>query len=745
MRILLKYMNRYWKTIVLIVLITFAQAIGFLALPNYMSNIVNIGIQQKGIDGPLPRVLDQKTLDQASLMMTDQNAAHFRTLYVPTLKQDWTAEQRKLVSAASEETLYFLDEEALGAAKKEKGPASEFQTGWLLYALLSNDNLNQFDGRPVIEMSGSADQKFNTLSGMSEQERGDLLRQGKLYIESLPQESKQKMGGEQIATVYGAVGVDMDGLQSAYILREGLVMVVLSIVVMGCAFAVVYYAARVAAGVGRDLRNLLFQKVVHFSDAEYDQYSTTSLINRCTNDIQQVQMSLVMVLRIVLYSPILAIGAVIMALRTNVTMSWVILAAVVTVVASITVVFRYANPRFQLMQKQMDNLNLVTRESLTGLLVVRAFHTEDKEKEKFETANHEITDNMLHIARIMSLYMPLIQLIMNFTGIAIVWIGAKQIDMGYLLVGDMMAFLQYSMMTIIQFMFLSMLTIMLPRSLVSVARVDEVIETPISVVDPQTTKAMDRQQKGHLVFRNVSFRYPDAEECAIKDISFETHAGKTTAIIGSTGSGKSTAIKLIPRFYDVTEGSIHLNGTDIREIKMNALRNRIGYVPQQSNLFSGTIRSNLTYGKNGGITQEQLGDAIETSASDFIYQEDGGIDAAVSRGGSNFSGGQKQRLSIARAIATKPELIIFDDSFSALDFTTDTKVRRMLKQNLTDSAILIVAQRISTIKDADEIIVMEDGLMVGKGRHKELLLGCETYRNIAESQMNEEEMARNEA
>ena len=539
---------------------------------------------------------------------------------------------------------------------------------------------------------------------------------------------------------YALQGIDLNALQTQYIIKSGTKMIAFALLIMLAGIGVTFFSCRVAATFGKDIREKVFSKVIDFSSAEFNKFSTASLITRSTNDVQQVQMLMIMIFRIVLYAPILGVGGIMMVLGTNTSMAWIIAVAVALILIVVGGLFAIAMPKFKSLQVLIDKLNLITREILTGIPVIRAFSTERHEEQRFEQANKILTKTTLFANRTMTFMMPSMMLVMNGISVLIVYKGGYGIDAGAMQVGDLMAFIQYTMMIIMSFLMLTIISIMIPRASVSGTRINEVLETEITIQDIPKVKSCLPEQAGVVCFENVSFCYPDAEERVISDISFTAEKGKTTAIIGSTGSGKSTLVNLIPRFFDVTEGKITVDGVDVRELSQKELREKIGYVPQKGILFSGTIESNLRYGKNDATEQQMKKAAEIAQAIDFITQKEEGFDSPIAQGGTNVSGGQKQRLSIARAVIKNPEIYIFDDSFSALDYKTDVVLRKALKKETKDATTIIVAQRISTILHAEQIIVLDEGRIVGKGTHKELLKNCDVYKQIALSQLSEAEL-----
>lgn len=581
---------------------------------------------------------------------------------------------------------------------------------------------------------------LDILKMMPQEQKQAFVSEIEKKTEELPDTITEQAAVNYVKEAYADLGIDMDELQFRYLFSTGAKMIGLAFLGMAASVLVGFLASRVGAAAGRDLRGRVFKKVVGYSSNEFDHFSTASLITRSTNDIQQVQFIIVMLLRIVLYAPILAIGGIVQVFQTNVSMSWIIGLAVVLIALVVLVLFAVAMPKFKSLQKLVDKVNLVMREILTGLPVIRAFSTEKHEEKRFDKANMDLMKTNLFVNRAMTFMMPIMMLIMNGISVLIMWSGAKGINDGQMQVGDMMAFIQYTMQIIMGFLMICMLSVMLPRAAVAADRVDEVLSSRTVIHDPKTPKKFEEKQKGVLTFDHVSFKYPGADENVLEDITFTAKPGETTAIIGSTGSGKSTLVNLIPRFYDVTDGSIRLDGTDIREVTQHDLRDKLGYVPQKGLLFSGDIASNIMFGNPEGGGQEMKEAAQIAQATEFIEAKPNKYESPISQGGSNVSGGQKQRLSIARAIAKRPEVFIFDDSFSALDFKTDVALRKALKKRTKESTVLIVAQRISTILNAEQIIVLDDGKIAGIGTHKELLRNCEVYKQIAASQLSEKEL-----
>ncbi len=731
MKNLFKYAAEHWKTLIAIIIVLFIQAYCDLSLPAYTSDIVNVGIQQGGVEEQVPEAISADEMSRLLLFVPSEDQDTVLDAYEED-DSTYDVEAYVLKDDISEEDIGTLEDilayPMMMTAGFESGSDMTAQIEEQLKASLPaeavTDDMTVFD---ILQMM-PADQREAMLDAMEEQ-MGDL-----------PDTILDQAAISYVGTAYENLGMDMDDIQIHYLLTTGGKMAGLAFLGMAASILVGFMASRVGAATGRDLRGRVFHKVVGFSNNEFDHFSTASLITRSTNDIQQIQLIIVMLLRIVLYAPILAIGGIIQVFQTNVSMSWIIGLAVVLIGLVILVLFLVAMPKFRIMQTLVDKVNLVMREILTGLSVIRAFSTQKYEEERFDKANRDLTRTNLFVNRAMTFMMPVMMLVMNGISVLIMWNGAHGIDNGEMQVGDMMAFIQYTMQIIMGFLMLCMLSIMLPRAAVAADRVQEVLDSQTVILDPDQPEKFSGNEKGLLKFDHVSFRYPGADENVIHDISFTARPGETTAIIGSTGSGKSTLVNLIPRFYDVTEGSITLDGVDIRNVSQHELREKLGYVPQKGILFSGDIASNIMFGNPEGGEEEMVEAAEIAQATEFIDQKPDGYKSPIAQGGSNVSGGQKQRLSIARAIAKHPEVFIFDDSFSALDFKTDVTLRKALKKRTKNSTVLIVAQRISTILNAEQIIVLDDGKIAGMGTHQELLKTCEVYQQIAASQLSESEL-----
>ena len=741
---LIKYLKKFKAPIAAIIILLIVQSICDLSLPDYTAKIVNVGIQQGGIEDAVPSVIRSSELDKVVLFMDESDKEKMLESYDLLDKTTASSEDLDKYPKLSEESIYKLKdidkdtrEELNTIVAQPMLITSAFQgdneaTGDMKEELLSN-----FPAKLTEKANGDIFEVFKLIPA---EQLKTIVNQINDKFSAMPSSMIKQGATTFVKAEYNAIGIKTDKIQSNYIVIAGAKMIGLALVSLITTIIVGFIAAKVAASLGRNLRGGVFKKVMNFSNTEMDKFSTASLITRTTNDIQQIQMLMVMLLRIVFYAPILAIGGIIKVMNTNTSMSWIIAVAVGAVLSIVLVLFGVVLPKFKLVQKLVDKLNLVTREILTGLSVIRAFNTEKYEEERFDKANTDLTKTNLFVNRVMSCMMPFMMFIMNGIGVLIVWNGAYSINDGSMQVGDMMAFIQYTMMIIIAFLMISMVSIMLPRATVSAVRVDEILTTDLTILDPKETVEFNNDKKGILEFRNVSFRYPNAEEDVLSNISFTAKPGQTTAFIGSTGSGKSTLVNLIPRLFDVTEGEILLDGVDIRKVTQYNLRDKIGYVPQKGVLFSGTIESNLKYGKEDATEEEMERAARIAQATEFISAKEEGFKSEISQGGTNVSGGQKQRLSIARAIAKKPELYIFDDSFSALDYKTDAVLRQALKDETGESTVLIVAQRISTILHAEQIIVLDEGKVVGSGTHRELLQTCEVYNQIASSQLSKEEL-----
>lgn len=734
---LFKEFKPFTLLIILIIALLFGQAMGELTLPDYMSKIVDVGIQQNGIEDAVPEVIRKDELEKVELFLNDQDKeiidSSYRLVEKDKLDEKEYKKLQKTYEILKDEPLYILEE------KKEKKIEKMDK---ILSPAIFAVNAIESGEVPLPELPEGAD-PYDVLRNMPEKELSQMRGQVVESFDELPGELVNQSAMVYIRDEYEAIGISVESTQNSYIINIGLKMLLVAAGVMVAAILVGLLSSRVAAGLARNLRDKVFTKVSQFSNSEFDTFSTASLITRSTNDIQQIQQFTVMMLRMVFFAPILGVGGVVRALRTNASMAWIVGVGVVAILILLGGIFSVAIPKFKVIQKYVDKVNLVIREALTGMLVIRAFNTQEHEEEKFAKANEDLTSTNLFVSRIMITLMPAMRLIMNGTILLIVWIGAKEIQAATIQVGDMMAFMQYAMQIIMSFLMLSMVSVILPRASVSAGRVMDILNTDVSIGNPEDPKTIDEGKEGTVEFRDVSFRYPGAEKCVLENISFKAERGETVAFIGSTGSGKSTLINLIPRFYDVTSGEVLIDGVDVRNLDLHDLRERIGYTPQNSVLFTGTIESNIRYGKNKDIDEEAVSEAIDTSMSrEFIETKEEGRDTRISQGGTNVSGGQKQRLSIARTIAKKPEIIVFDDSFSALDFRTDAKLREALDEKLKESTVLMVGQRINTIKDADEIIVLDEGKIAGKGTHEELLETSDVYKEIALSQLSEEELSR---
>ncbi|MEE0733238.1 MAG: ABC transporter ATP-binding protein [Acutalibacteraceae bacterium] len=736
MRKLIKYLKKSVLPILAILVLLVVQAFCDLSLPEKISDIVNVGIQQGGIAQIAPMEIRKSQMERLFYFM-DQNERD-------TVLANYTLHDSDKKENLQVYTLYENTD-----AQTVETLNDIFGIPMLALSFLESDDpqIKQVTQSLQQKMPGGANQSASLLALLDQLPQAQRQQAIASFKEQMDQFEEidpsivRQMAVSFVREEYRAVGIDVDRMQSNYIWQSGMWMLLYALIIAVAAALVTLLASRVAAQFGRDLRSAVFQKVVHFSSREFNHFSTASLITRCTNDIQQIQMLVVMLLRIVIYAPILGIGALVKVFETGDDMAWVIGVAIGLILALVLVLYFIAMPRFKKLQKLVDRVNLVAREILTGLPVIRAFSRERHEEERFDQANVALTKTNLFVNRVMTFMMPVMMFIMNGISILIVWVGAQAIDGGSMQVGNLMAFIQYTMQIIMAFLMLSMMSVMLPRALVSASRVAEVLQTEETVCDPQQPEPFKKEKSGFVEFENVCFHYPGAQEDVLKNISFTARPGQTTAFIGSTGSGKSTLVNLIPRFFDVTDGRILVNGTDIRKVKKQALRQDIGYVPQKGVLFSGTIESNIAYGLEKEDRKRVEQAAQVAQSADFISEKPNGYESEIAQGGTNVSGGQRQRLSIARAVAKDPKIYIFDDSFSALDYKTDAALRKALRNETKDSTILIVAQRISTVLHADQIIVLDDGEIAGIGTHQSLMDSCEVYRQIAESQLSKEELS----
>ena len=752
----------YWKSVIMILLLLFVQAWCDLSLPQYTSDIIDVGIQNQGIEHVLPESVTANEYSLAELFMTTEE----KNLWENSYEKDNETYERKTLT--KEELEKADDTLALPLALAYQMSAIEEDTFKETIAAQMGTDAETLKDVTIEQIGQQMGIPLTSFEREKEDDDGNtqtvtcvdmrvlfqaLLSNGMMPQENITsirkemEESMEAVGDTMLKSVGLAyaiqcdkdAGVDVEHIQTHYLWMEGAKMIGLALIMGVTTVLVGFFASRIGAGVGRDLRSSLFKKVVGFSNAEMDQFSTASLITRTTNDVQQIQMVTIMLLRMVMYAPVLGVGGILKVYQTKAGMGWIIGFAVLLIIGLVAVLMAVAMPKFKLMQKLVDAVNLVSREILTGISVIRAFGREKTEEERFDDTNQKLTKTMLFTNRVMTLMMPCMMMIMYGLTVLIVWVGAHKIDDGVLQVGAMTAFITYAMVIVMSFLMLTMMSIMLPRAGVAANRIDEVLKTHSSIEDKENPKALDTHN-GKLVFSHVNFRYPGAEEDVLEDIDFVAEPGKTTAIIGSTGCGKSTLVNLIPRLYDVTAGSITLDGKDIRDITMKELREEIGFVPQKGVLFSGTIASNLRFGRKDA-TDEEIKEAAEIAqATEFIEAKHDKYESAISQGGTNVSGGQKQRLSIARAIAKNPKIFVFDDSFSALDLKTDAALRKALADKVKDSAVIIVAQRISTILHADQILVLDDGKIVGKGTHEELLKDCDVYKQIASSQLSAKEL-----
>ncbi len=743
---ILKYLKPYRLSIALAIALLFVQAYADLALPDYMAHIVDIGIQQGGVSNAVPQAIRQSELTRLLLFMSADEQAQVQAAYSPVTRgsADYNHDLAEYPLLATQPIVVLNAQGQREIETLNPVLGRAFIVVSSIEQALANParaaTLSAQLGFDLSRLPAGAD-VFGALGRLPAAQRALMTTAIHQKFASLGPSLIVQSAAGAVKAEYTALGADTSRLQTGYILQTGELMLLVSLLSGACTIAVGLLASRTAAGLARDLRQLLFQKVESFSNTEFDRFSTASLITRSTNDITQIQLVVIMMVRMVFYAPIIGVGGIIRAMQNDVSMWWIIALAVVILIGLVFTVFSVALPKFKIIQTLVDRLNLVMRENLSGMMVIRAFNQQPFELQRFDQANADLTDNLLFINRVMVIMMPMMMLIMNGLSLLIIWVGAHQVAAAHMQVGDMMAFLQYSMQIVMAFLMLSMMFIMLPRASVSAGRVADVLETEPVIQDPAQPKRLPAQVAGRLEFRRVSFRYPGAEEDVLHDISFTAQPGQTTALIGSTGCGKSTIVNLIPRFYDVTGGAICLDGLDIREVTQHDLRERIGYVPQKGTLFSGTIESNLRYADEDA-SEAALGAAIDIAqAREFIDARPEGLAAEIAQAGANVSGGQKQRLSIARALVKQPPIYLFDDSFSALDFKTDAALRHALKAQTGGSTLLIVTQRVSTIKNAEKIVVLDEGRIVGQGTHPQLMAGCEAYREIALSQLGKEELA----
>lgn len=745
----LKNLKKTLGSVIAIVILLCIQATTDLALPDYTSKIVNIGIQAGGIENAVPKLIskadmkktllftenDEEILSNYTLLGEEKNKEQEKILN-KYLGKDYNVEPNTIyvLNDVNEETENNLEKDLAGALMGATAISNEETANQIKQKILENVQEPQktyMQNKSLVEL----------ISNMPEEQKNQVLQEFTKKIDEMNDSIKEQGAVSAVKQLYKDLGVNIDKLQNDYILLAGLQMLGVASITMISAVSIMLLSARVAAMLGKTLREKVFKKVSQFSNAELNEFSTASLITRSTNDVQQIQQLITLLFRVVVYAPIIGIGGFVKVLtETDNSMAWIIGIAIFAILVIVATLFAVAMPKFKKLQELTDKLNEVTREILTGIPVIRAFHKEKKEEKRFDDANKDLMKTNVFVNRAMSLMMPLLMFVMNAIMILIVWVGGHKIDEGIMQVGDMMAFIQYTMQIVMSFLMISMVSIMLPRASVSAKRINQVLETEPLIKDKKETKKLDPSKKGLVEFKNVSFRYPDADTEILEDIDFIAEPGKTTAIIGSTGSGKSTVVNLIPRFYDVTEGELYVDGVNVKDVSQKELRDAIGFVPQKGTLFSGTIESNIKYSDENMSDEQMISAAEIAQATEFIENKEEKYKSPISQGGGNVSGGQKQRISIARAIAKNPEIFVFDDSFSALDFKTDSKLREALAEKTENKTVIIVAQRISTILNADKIIVLEEGKMVGEGTHEELMKNNETYRQIALSQLSEEEL-----
>ncbi|MCI9524307.1 MAG: ABC transporter ATP-binding protein [Erysipelotrichaceae bacterium] len=746
-KLMIRYLKPFTWSVVAIIALLFVQAQTELALPDYMSEIVNTGIQTGGITSSLPEAIRASEYEKVKIFMDEDGITRMDDAYQLVTKENATMEQVESYPALSNEDVYLLQAEDTDALAQDMAIPQllVMSLDGIASGETSTLDENSEEVKKIQKMMAQLPKGMDIFDGMRmmpkieiQKMKDDMGNQ----LRSMGDSTLNTAATAFVKAEYQAIGMDTDAIQTNYILESGLKMLGMSLLSAICAIFVGLLASRLSAGIGLRMRGDVFKKVESFTSAEFNRFSTASLITRNTNDIQQVQMVIVMFIRIVLYAPIIGIGALLKVLDSNVSMTWIIALVLTVILGLIFTIFIVVMPKFKVIQKLIDRLNLVMREFLDGMSVIRAFNTQKYEEKKFDNANQEITKTNLFVNRAMAAMMPCMMFVMNGVALLIIWVGGKQMDVGSMQIGDIMAFIQYTMQIIMAFLMISMVAIMIPRAAVAGVRVKEVLDCEVSIQDPSKPKAFDETKKGYVVFDHVSFAYPGAEEDVLHDISFTAKPGQTTAFIGSTGSGKSTLINLVPRFYDVSDGHVSVDGVDVRDVSQKDLRERIGYVPQKGVLFSGTIASNLRYAKEDASDEELKEASRIAQALEFIETKPEQYETAISQGGTNVSGGQKQRLSIARALVKQPEIFIFDDSFSALDFKTDAKLRKELNQlcEKTKATVLVVAQRISSIMHADQIIVLDQGHVKGIGTHEELMKSCVVYQEIAYSQLSKEEL-----
>lgn len=744
---ILKYLKKTWISVIVIVALLCVQAAADLALPDYTSKIVNVGIQQGGIDAAIPEAISKDEMDNLLMFTNDDSKILdcYKLVSKGTVSNDEYNNYLKEYPALENEEVYVLNK----LNKDQKNNLEEMLKKPLVQVyLMQNDQMQEkikeslFANVPEPQKEAMKDMELmEILKTMPEENLEKITSNINEQIDNMQGTIVDQAAISSVKEEYKKLNMDIDKIQNKYIVFAGLQMLGIAFISMASAITIMLLSARVAAKLGNTLRDKVFKKVLSFSTKEFNEFSTASLITRSTNDIQQIQMLITMLFRVVVYAPIIGIGGFIRVLtNSDTSMAWIIGLAILCIIGIVGTLFLLTMPKFKKLQDLVDKLNLVSREILTGLPVIRAFNTEKKEEKRFDGANKNLMKASIFVNRSMSMMMPLLMFIMNSITLLIVWVGGHNVDSGIMQVGDMMAFIQYTMQIVMSFLMISMISIMLPRAAVSAKRINEVIDTTPSIKDKDKTKDFDDDKKGLVEFKDVSFKYPDADSEILEDISFTAEPGKTTAIIGSTGSGKSTVVNLIPRFYDVTGGELLIDGVNIKDVSQRELRSKIGFVPQKGMLFTGTIRSNIKYGNPSMSDEDMIKAATIAQATEFIESKPKKYDEEISQGGTNVSGGQRQRLSIARAIATDPEIFVFDDSFSALDLKTDSKLRAALKEKTENKTVIIIAQRISTILDADKIIVLEEGKIAGIGKHEELMKNCEIYKQIALSQLSKEEL-----